>query len=268
MPLPLSLSLPPRFVALAFLALAAITVPAAAATEPAPTAAPASAATADEAAPSPAFKFTTGLYRSTGGGLPASTGLDLNLRHSSDWGNAWIGWYRSADADVTQTRIGWDHTFDLGAVRLQPSLQAASGGFYGGSLYLETGDTWFAGAGLGRTNLRPYVNLNFDPNDAWTLAAGRRWGDNHALTLMLVGDNREQPDQRHLHLNYRLPLADGERLTLDLLAKRGLVDGALVHRLGLTVGYDWRRHFVRIAWDPKSNFTPQDMLRLSAGLRF
>jgi hypothetical protein len=34
------------------------------------------------------------------------------------------------------------------------------------------------------------------------------------------------------------------------------------------VGYDWPTYFVRLAWDPKVNFTPQDMVRLSAGVRF
>jgi hypothetical protein len=57
-------------------------------------------------------------------------------------------------------------------------------------------------------------------------------------------------------------------LTLDLLDKRGLVNGQEIHRFGFTAGYDWPRHFVRLAWDPKVNFTPQDMLRLQAGLRF
>ena len=223
---------------------------------------------AQEDKPDAPFKFTTGVYLFRGGGEPAGSGLDLNLRHSSDWGNAWVGWFRSQALDVTQSRAGWDHTFAAGAVRIQPSVQVASGGFRGGSVYVETGDEWFGGVGFGRTNLQPYVNLNFDPNDSFTLAAGRRWSEGRSLALTLVGDNRENPDQRHLHLTLRQPLPDGERLTVDLLAKRGLVDGSEVRKLGLTVGYDWRRHFVRVAWDPKANFTAQDMLRLSAGVRF
>jgi hypothetical protein len=214
------------------------------------------------------FKFTTGLYHMSGGGVPSEWALDLNLRHTSSFGNAWIGWYDAPRDGVRQARAGWDRTFDFGALRVQPSLQVASGGFRGGSLYAETGESWYVGAGLGRTNLRPYVNLNFDPNDSWTLAAGRRWGDNDSLGLLLVGDNRLNPDQRHLHLTWRTPLAGGRRLTVDVLAKRGLVDGVLVHRVGLSVGYDWPRTFVRIAWDPKANFGPQDMLRLSVGARF
>jgi hypothetical protein len=225
----------------------------------------AQAVLADEA---PAFKFTTGIYHfSSGGGVPASNSLDLNLRHTSSLGNFWIGWFRWPQQDFSQTRGGWDRNFDFGVLRVQPSVQFASGGFRGGSLYAETGDTWFAGVGIGRTNLRPYANLNFDPNDAWTLAGGYRWGDNHVFALTLVGDNRQNPDQRHLHAQYRVPV-DGNRLLVDVLVKRGIVDGEMIRRVGLTVGYDWPRFFVRVAWDPKVNFTSQDMLRLQAGTRF
>jgi hypothetical protein len=214
------------------------------------------------------FKLTTGVYQLSGGGVPSGTALDLNLRNTSDLGNVWVGWYRAPVQDVSQARAGWDRSFAWGPVRVMPSLQWATGGFWGGSIAVETGETWFAGAGLGRTNLRPYVNLNFDPNDAWTLTGGYRWADNHVLSLLLVRDNREHPDEQHLHLVYRTPVEGDRRLTLDLLAKRGLVDGEPIRRFGFTVGYDWPRHFVRLAWDPKVNFTAQDMLRLSAGLRF
>jgi len=216
-----------------------------------------------------AFKLTVGDYALSGGGQPSDRGLDVNLRHSSDFGNVWGGWYRERASGFSQWRTGWDRMVTVGAWRVQPSVQLASGGFRGGSLYAETGDDWFAGAGLGRTNLRPYANLNFDPNDAITLQAGRRWAGGDALTLLLVADNREHPDQRHLHLNWRGSRPGHERLTLDLLAKRGtLDDGQRIARLGVSATYDWPRWFLRAAWDPKVNFTAQDMLRLSAGARF
>ena len=224
------------------------------------------AAHADEA-PAP-WKLTTGIYHLSGGGVPSGNALDVNLRHSSDIGNVWVGYYREPVQDVSQARLGWDRTVTVGPVRVMPSVQWATGGFWGGSIALETGETWFVGAGLGRTNLRPYANLNFDPNDAWSLTGGYRWADNRALSLLMVRDNRENPDQQHLHLTYRTPLEGGRRLTLDLLAKRGLVDGVPIRRIGATIGYDWPRTFVRVAWDPKVNFSSQDMLRLSGGLRF
>lgn len=222
----------------------------------------------DAGSSAPAFKLTAGEYLLSGGGVPADRGTDINLRHSSVLGNVWLGWYRQQDAGVSQWRTGWDRIFDLGPVRFQPSVQLASGGFRGGSVYLEAGEEWFAGVGLGRTNLRPYMNLNFDPNDAVTLAGGRRWSEGEALTLLLIADNRQNPDQRHLHLNWRSPRPGHERLTLDLLAKRGNVDGQRISRVGFSATYDWPHWFLRAAWDPKVNFTSQDMLRLSAGTRF
>lgn len=227
---------------------------------------------ADDAAPAARgatpFKLMTGLYSLSGGGVPGGLGLDVNLRHSSGLGNLWLGWFRAPLLAVSQPRAGWDHTFSFGWVRFMPSLQMASGGFWGGSVGLETGDTWFVGVGLGRTNLHNYANLNFDPNDAWMLSGGYRWSQSRSLSVQVVRDNRQNPDQQHVHLLYRTPVSDNQFLTLDLLSKTGLVDGAPIHRLGLSVTYDWSSYFVRVAYDPKVNFTPQDMWRLSVGSRF
>lgn len=240
----------------------------------------AQAATADipgaSIAPSPnigptPFKLTIGSYSVAGGGLPAGPGLDVNLRYSyggDHGGHVWVGWFRSPVLGFSQLRGGWDATYTLGAVRLLPSLQAASGGFVGGSVALETGSTWFGGAGLGRTNLRNYANLNFDPNDAVTLYGGYRWSDADSLVLQVVRDNRLNPDQQNAHLIWRNEMDNGQRLTLDLLTKQGTVDGQYIRRMGLSATWDWPRWFLRAAWDPKVNFTPQNMLRLSAGARF
>ena len=210
-----------------------------------------------------AYKFTTGMYRMS----DHATGWDVNLRRSSDLGNVWLGYFRLAQQDTTQWRAGWDHSYGT-AVRVSPSIQLASGGFVGGSVQAETGDPWFVGAGLGRTNLRPYWNLNFDPNDAYTLSAGHRSTQNQLFMVQLVRDNRQNPDQRHLHFTWRQPMAAGERLTLDALYKTGLVEGQHIRRWGFSAGYDWPEWFVRLAWDPKTNFTPADAWRLSVGSRF
>lgn len=214
------------------------------------------------------FKLTTGHYQLSGGGLPNASGLDVNLRATGSFGNAWLGWYGSPSQDIKQVRAGWDSSYTFGPVRLMPSVQIASGGFVGGSAMVETGDSWFAGAGAGRTNLRNYANLNFDPNDAWMLSGGYRWADKRSLALQVVRDNRQNPDQQNIHLVYRTPVNGSDRLTLDLLQKKGLVAGLPINRFGLSVGYDWPQYFVRVAWDPQVNFTEQDMLRLSAGVRF
>jgi hypothetical protein len=220
-------------------------------------------ALADEA-PAHPFKLTLGAYHFSGG----TDGVDLNLRHTSDWGNAWVGYYREPGGDVPrQWRTGWDRGFGE-AVRITPSVQLASGGFAGGSLQAEAGEPWFAGVGFGRTNLHPYVNLNFDPNDSYLLYAGHRGADGSVATASMVRDNRENPDQRHYHLTFRTPLPGGDRLTLDLLRKEGTVEGEFIRRWGATATYDWPRFFVRLARDPKTNFTPVDAWRFSVGARF
>jgi hypothetical protein len=221
------------------------------------------AASSEAAAADDPFKLTVGAYRYS----DHSNGVDTNLRYTSDLGNAWIGYYRGSGDALSQWRTGWDRSFGE-AVRIAPSIQFASGGFAGGSLQAETGDPWFAAVGIGRTNLRPYVNLNFDPNDSYLLAAGRRSESGQVFMLQMVRDNRENPDQRHFHLLYRQPLAGGQRLTLDALYKIGMVEGETIHRWGATATYDWPRFFVRVAFDPKTNFTPLDAWRFSVGTRF
>jgi hypothetical protein len=221
-----------------------------------------SAFAAEEGASHP-FKLTLGWYRYS----DSTAGVDTNLRHSSELGNAWIGYYRGDDGALSQWRTGWDRQFGS-TVRVTPSVQLASGGFVGGSVQAETGEPWFAGAGLGRTNLRPYVNLNFDPNDSYLLYVGRREEGGRVFMAQMVRDNRENPDQRHFHLIYRQPLAGGHRLTLDALHKVGKVEDETIHRWGGTVTYDWPRFFLRVARDPKTNFTPVDAWRFSLGTRF
>ncbi len=213
--------------------------------------------------PALAYKFTAGHYYFSDQG----TGWDLNLRRTSEVGNVWLGLFQLPNQDISEWRVGWDRTFGK-EIRITPSIQSASGGFFGGSFQVEIGDPWFAAVGLGRTNLRPYFNLNFDPNDAYFLTLGKRSSTHELLMMQYVRDNRDHPDQQHLHFVYRTLVHQDHRLTLDLLYKQGLVGNTTVHRWGLTLGYDWPRHFVRLAWDPKVNFTHDNALRLSMGYRF
>jgi len=212
------------------------------------------------------FKFTAGHYEYRGSG----PGTDLNLRYRDDVATAWIGAYRDRMFGE-QWRAGLESAFEPFAnlgVSIQPSLQVASGGFVGGSLTAEFGAPWFALAGLGRTNLKPYFNLNFDPNDAWTLAFGHRSEGGRTLYAMLVADNRLGTGQRHLHLVARLPAGGGQRLSIDLLRKSGDGDDGPVHAWGWSVTWDAPTWFVRIARDPKQNFGTLDATRVSVGTRF
>ncbi len=218
---------------------------------------------ADEKAEDPQFKLTIGQQRYSQNG----NSLDINLRHTSAFGNAWVGYFEAGWFETQQWRGGWDHTYG-DVVRVQASLQVASGGFVGGSLNVETGKTWFVGAGFGRTNLRPYFNLNYDPNDAWSLSGGYRTTGGVSYSLSYTRDNRENPDQQHLHLVYRAPVNASDRLTLDILLKQGFVNGNTIDRTGVTVTYDWPRYFVRLAFDPNTNFTIDDAVRVGVGMRF
>lgn len=224
---------------------------------------PQPAALAEKASESTPLKLTVSSYQFSGSG-PAT---DINLRHSSEYGNAWFGYFQSGSLDLHQWRLGWDRSFGE-SVRVSPSLQLASQGFAGGSLQFETGSQWFVGAGIGRTNLKPYWNLNFDPNDSYSLSAGYRSDKGQTLALLYVRDNRLSPDQRHLHAYWRQPMADAERLTLDLLYKEGLVDGSMIHRWGASVTYDWPKFLLRVAYDPKANFGQDNLWRFSVGTRF
>ena len=218
---------------------------------------------AAEGSEDPSFKLTLTGHRFSESG----NGADINLRRSSDWGTQWLGYFNASGLDAHQFRGGWEKSFG-DTVRVLPSIQVASGGFVGGSIGVETGKTWFVGAGLGRTNLRPYYNLNFDPNDAWTLAAGYRVPGGTSYSVSLTRDNRENPDQQHFHAVYRTPINGQDRLTLDLLYKQGLVNGEGIRKLGATVTYDWPRYFVRLAYDPNTNFTSDSAVRVSLGTRF
>jgi hypothetical protein len=214
----------------------------------------------------PPFKLTIGAYRYPDSGNAA----DLNLRNTSSLGNTWLGYFRFPAQEISQWRTGWDKQFGE-QVRIKPSAQWASGGFVGGSLQAEAGDPWFAAIGIGRTNLRPYYNLNFDPNDSYTVQLG--YHDEKAgryASVLLVQDNREHPDQRHLHVNWRQGHAGGNRITLDALYKTGTVEeeGVKIRRWGFTASYDWPRWFVLVAYDPKSNFSTLDLWRFSFGARF
>lgn len=214
----------------------------------------------------PPFKLTAGAYQYAGTG----NALDLNLRNTSSFGNTWLGFFRFPAQEIEQWRTGWDKQFGE-QLRVKPSVQAASGGFVGASVQAEMGDPWFAAVGIGRTNLRAYYNLNFDPNDSYIVQLG--FHDDRAgryASILLVQDNRQHPDQRHLHFTWREGHAGGNRITLDALYKTGTVeeDGVKIHRWGFTASYDWPRWFVLVAYDPKSNFSNLDLWRLSIGARF
>lgn len=211
------------------------------------------------------FKLTPSLYRTS----HAGDAVDVNLRGNLGPHALWLGEYRRG-SDFAQTRAGYELTLDGAGGRLIPSLQLASGGFAGGAVNGEIGHTAYALLGYGRTNARDYYNLNFDPNDAWTIGLGLRPQPGANLSLYSVADNRLHTGQHVTHAVGRVELADRQRLTLDLFAKHGResVGAPEVHGGGLALTWDIRDYFVRVARDRKVNFSADDQTRIALGWRF
>ena len=232
------------------------------------------------------YKLTLGRYHlaspgnasNAGTASPSTNGTDLNLRWRRDARSLWLGLYQQPGFG-RQWRVGWDDQWPLALgnatalrrwlpLQLLPSLQAASGGFVGGSLGVQAGAPFYGQIGIGRTNLKPYANLNFDPNDALTLALGWQGEGSRQVALSVIADDRLGTGQQHHHLTLRWPLPPGLRLSADLLHKQGQGDGGAVNAWGWTLGLDGAAWFARLARDPKQNFSAQDAWRLSGGRRF
>jgi hypothetical protein len=195
---------------------------------------------------------------------------DINLRASLGNQTGWIGAYKEGPSEFSQIRVGYERTDKLLLAKVVTSLQAANHGFLGFAVTAEVGGPFYGIVGFGRTNLRPYANLNFDPNDAITLGLGWRKADGPSVSLFVVRDDRVMPGQQIVHFVVKSPLPNGDRITLDLFNKSGSNDdqGLPINGTGAAATYDWPRYFARLAYDPKVNFTQENMTRLSIGIRF
>ena len=216
-----------------------------------------------------AWKLTPSVYRETAG----HSALDINLRGNREDDVFWIGQYRRGE-EFQQTRVGYERQFTLPFGRFIASGQVASRGFTGASVTLELSDgrqtPYFGLIGLGRTNTRPYYNLNFDPNDSTLIGAGWRPDSDTAVTLYQIRDDRLGTGQRVTHLVWRAKTGVKSRMTLDLFRRTGRseADAELFRATGIALTWDREPWFVRLAWDPKANFTASDMTRLAIGVRF
>ncbi len=217
------------------------------------------------------FKLTPSAYNNSN----QASASDLNLRGNIGSHVAWIGHYRQAESaensEFVQTRIGYEQTISMPFGQLTPSVQAASKGFYGGSLNAQIGSQdVYAIVGLGRTNLKPYYNLNFDPNDAITLGMGMRLPQKNLVSFFVVHDDRLSTGQNVSHLVWRKNINDYDRITLDTAYKQGREDAQsdVVKGRMVSLSFDHRQFFIRIARDQKVNFSNTDQTRISAGVRF
>lgn len=211
------------------------------------------------------FKLTLGRYGSSDG----NTGLDANLRGGRGPHTAWVGLYRD-HSGYQQARAGYEFRLDGGTVRTVFSMQSASGGVAVGSVTSEIGGANYAIVGFGRTNVRNYVNLNYDPNDAITLGVGTRAFAGTELMLFNVHDDRLHTGQNVTHWVLRRRFEGDQRLTVDFSVKRGLTgDGEFVrHDKSISLGYDRGPLFVRYAHDLHAGFTSVTQNRWSLGSRF
>jgi hypothetical protein len=211
------------------------------------------------------FKFTPSYYVTT----HTKDATDLNLRANNGPHAIWLGFYRRGN-EFEQTRTGYEYTAQTPFGQLVPSLQLASRGFAGGAINAQIGDSVYALLGYGRTNARDYYNLNFDPNDSFTYGLGTSILSKTSLSLFSVKDNRLHTDQIITHAVWRFLPDAHQRWTVDLSNKHGraTADDELVSGNALSLTYDYRDVFFRLAWDRKVNFTTEDQTRFSIGSRF
>ncbi len=211
------------------------------------------------------FKFTPSYYVTTN----TKDAIDLNLRTNDGPHAFWIGHYQR-DNEFEQTRIGYEYTAQFPFVQLVPSLQLATHDFAGGSLNAQIGDSVFALLGYGRTNAQDYYNLNFDPNDSVTYGLGTTLLPKSTLSLFATRDNRLDTDQMVIHAVWRMLPDDHQRWTLDVSSKHGRAtpQDESISGNAVTVTYDNRDIFFRLTKDWKVNFSTEDQIRLTAGVRF
>ena len=218
-----------------------------------------------------AWKLTPSLYRETAG----RSAFDLNLRGNRDNDTFWIGHYQRG-SEFQQARAGYERQLSVPFGRVIASGQYASHGFWGGSVTLEASmaaiGSYVGLLGWGRTNLKPYYNPNFDPNDSVLIGAGWRPDDETAVTVFQIRDDRLRTGQRVTHFVLRKKTSRRSRWTLDLFNRYGRSepgpDSELFRATGIVITYDREPWFARISWDPKVNYTGSDMTRMAIGIRF
>jgi hypothetical protein len=206
------------------------------------------------------YKLTPTYYRTTS----QPDAYDLNLRGNRDAHTFWVGYYRRHE-EFQQLRLGYENSLQIPFGRVVPSIQYASRGFLGGSVTAEIGERHFGLLGWGRTNLRDYYNLNFDPNDSVLVGAGTRALPRTTLSAFQIRDDRLGTGQRVTHFVMRAKPDEKTRWTVDVFHKRDAED---VRGTGASVTYDFGPHFARVASDPHVNFTRDHMVRVALGTRF
>jgi hypothetical protein len=200
--------------------------------------------------------------------LPGDQELDLNVRHRFADLVTWVGLFVDRHGKG-QGRVGAEYDFSKGPLLVIPTLNLGSNELAAGSVYFEAGKRFYGIGGYAVTNGKPFYNLSFDPNDSVELGAGWHVSSYDRLAAFTIFDVRFHTGQQDTHVLWRHKLDPREGITVDALYKSGRGDaGQHIEGLGLALYYDRARFFVKAAWDPHVNFSPVDMLRVGAGIKF
>ena len=212
-----------------------------------------------------AFKLTPSFYATQ----HETNAADVNLRGNLDNHTTWIGQYVRGN-EYQQTRWGYEYNANFAWGQMVPSLQLATKGFAGASVNFQIGGPTYLITGLGRTNLKDYYNLTFDPNDSYVIGLGTKLIKNHTLNVFTVKDNRLNTGQTVTHGNWRWQISSTQRLVIDLSHKSGRLtaDATPLKGNAISINYDQGPHFIKWAKEQKVNFSDHDQQRISAGIRF
>lgn len=206
-------------------------------------------------------------------------GLGLQQPPATGGRGRWLGWIGRGVSEYGAPGAGSVLRFGpltgivggtAGALGGTPALRLRSGdGDIESAAFGVDNSRWFAGGSLGNTPARTNLDPLREAGEIYSLRGGYMWRDRQSLSLQVVRDSRTVSDQKAINLVYGAPMAGNQWLTVGLSSISGSAGGGLfVQRVGLSVGYDWPRYFVQLAYDPKYGLASQDLLRISAGTRF
>jgi len=221
-------------------------------------------------APTPVEHADELLWKLTGSAyfVPHDAAMDFNVRHQLGHFGAWLGLFSDPGGDtVGRTGVEWGDRF--GPAFVLPTLQVATNGLVAGQLYSELGGgSSYAILGASRTNLRPFYNLSWDPNESVQLGLGHRFDRFDKLYAFTIFDVRLHTGQQDTHLLYRHRVGARLGVTLDTLYKSGHLDsGRYVKAVGVGFYVDGPHWLAKAYYDPYVNFSNQTMFRVAVGAK-
>lgn len=199
--------------------------------------------------------------------LPEVTWADVNVRRQLGTFGTWIGVFHDPNTE-TIGRVGLEWDYRRGPLLVVPSGQVATNGLVAGQVYSEFGHQTYLIAGLSRTNLEPFYNLSWDPNESVQLGLGHRVNRYDKLYAFTIFDVRLHTGQQDTHVLYRHRLTPKLGVTVDGLYKSGRDDsGRWVSAVGIGFYVDGTRWLAKAYYDPHANFSDDTMFRFALGAK-